>query len=438
MEKESSIMVIGGGIAGIQASLDLANLGFHVDLIEKEPCIGGRMAQLDKTFPTNDCSICILSPKLSDCYRHPNIKLHTLSEVQSVSKKEKCYSVEVKKKARFVKEDACINCGLCIEKCPTKVNDKFDMYLRKRKAIYLYYLQGVPAVMAIDKEHCLYLSNLDKGKDICRQCENVCPKEAIDFSQEDQISTFNPNAIILATGFRQFNPSNIPQYKYAEFRNVITGLEYERLICASGPTNGHLERLSDKKPPKKIAFIQCVGSRDIKNQKYCSSVCCTYSTKEAILANEHDSEIQSFIFYIDIRAAGKGFQKYIERAKQEYQVNYVKGIVSEIKIDENENPILYYENIASSELCTMTVDLVVLASAMIPSDNIEYLAESMGIELDEFNFIKTVPSEPIKTTRKGIFVCGACKEPMDIPSSVTEASAAAAQAAQYASQNKGD
>ena len=424
MGKPGSVLVIGGGVAGIQAALDLGDMGIDVHLIEKEPCIGGRMAQLDKTFPTNDCSICILAPKMADCFRHPNITLHTLSEVQSVTGQIGDFSVKVRKHARFVKEE-CINCGECAEKCPVKVPDEFDMGLRDRGAIYLYYLQGVPSVMAIDREHCLYLT-----RGACRLCEKTCPRGAIDFDQKDKDVELHVGAVIVATGFDPFDPTAIGQYGYKRHRNVITSLEYERLICASGPTGGHLKRPSDGGPVEKIAFIQCVGSRDLKRNPYCSSVCCMHATKEAILASEHDPEVRSFIFYMDLRAAGKGFQKYVARAEREYNSSYIRGRVASITEDADENLIIIYEDVESSYPEKMTVDLAVLATSLVPRRGVKVLAEVLGVALDDYGFFKTEPLSPLETTNPGIFACGCCREPADIPECVSQASGAAARAAE--------
>jgi len=424
-EKNKSVLVIGGGIAGIQAALDLGDMGIRVHLAEKKPSIGGRMAQLDKTFPTNDCSICILAPKLADCFRHPNITLHTLSEVKDVTGQKGDFTVKLRRYARFVDDDECINCGECNAKCPVKVPDEFDMGLRKREAIYLYYLQGVPPVMTIDRKHCLYLT-----KGICKICEKFCPKDAIDFEQKDLDVVLHVNAIIVATGFDPFDPSSITQYGYKRYRNVITSLEYERLICASGPTGGHLEKPSNGKPAERIAFIQCVGSRDIKNNRYCSSVCCMHATKEAMLAHEHNPDVKSYVFYMDLRAAGKGFQKYLERGKQEYNISYIRSRVPKITVDQNENPVIWYEDPESSKTEKMTVDLAVLATSLMPRSDVEELAKVLGVELDEYSFFKTDPLNPLDTTRPGIFVCGCCREPTDIPESVAQASGAAERAAE--------
>ena len=423
--EEKPVLIIGGGISGIQAALDLGDMGIRVHLVEEKPCIGGRMAQLDKTFPTNDCSICILAPKLSDCFRHPNITLHTYSEIKKVNGQKGDFTVKIRKYAKYVKEDECINCGECNAKCPVKVPDEFDVGLRNREAIYLYYLQGVPPVMTIDREHCLFFT-----RGVCRICEKFCPKEAIDFDQKDEDVIINVNSIIVATGFDPFDPTAITQYGYKRYRNVVTSIEYERLICASGPTGGHLERQSDGKPAKKIAFIQCVGSRDVKNNRYCSSVCCMHATKEAMLAFEHDSELKSYIFYMDLRAAGKGFQKYLERGEQEYNISYIRSRIANITEDQNENLVIQYDDPETSKNKKVTVDLAVLATSLIPRSGVEELARILNVELDDYKFFKTDPLNPLDSSRPGIYVCGCCRGPTDIPESVAQASGAAERAAE--------
>ncbi|MFX1276777.1 MAG: FAD-dependent oxidoreductase [Promethearchaeota archaeon] len=424
-----SALVIGGGIAGIQAALDLADMGIHVDMVEKKPCIGGRMAQLDKTFPTNDCSICILAPKLSECYRHPNIKIYTYSEVKNVEGSAGNFSVELLKYARYVKEDECINCGICAEKCPMRVDDEFDRQLRKRKAIYMYYLQGVPAVMTIDKNKCLFLT-----KDACRICEKNCDREAIDFTQKDELITLNNvGSIIVAAGYNLIEDVEnevLRNYGYKKYRNVVTALEFERMECASGPQEGHLKRFSDGKSPKKIAYLQCIGSRDDRSHKYCSSICCMYTTKEAMIAYEHNNDLESYIFYIDMRAGGKGFHSFLKRGADDYNIKYIKSKAAQIQIDKEENPVIVYEDLDNGEIKQLKVDLAVLATCIIPPQGIENLASTLGIELDENNFIKTEPFYPINTTKEGIYTCGCVHEPMDIPRSVAEASGAAARAAE--------
>jgi len=430
MEKVSkSALVIGGGIAGIQAALDLADMGIHVDMVEKKPCIGGRMAQLDKTFPTNDCSICILAPKLSECYRHPNITLYSYSEVQKVEGSAGNFSAEIIKRARYIKEEECINCGLCVEKCPMRVEDEFDRELRKRRAIYIYYLQGVPAIMTIDKEKCLWFT-----KNACRICEKTCEREAIDFEQEDQIIKLdNIGSIIVATGYNlieDIDKEVLKNYGYGKFRNVVSALEFERLECASGPQEGHIKRFSDGETPKKIAFLQCIGSRSDRVEKYCSSICCMYTTKEAMIAYEHDNELESYVFYIDMRAGGKGFQSFLRRGAADYNIKYVKSKIAQITLDDKENPIIVYEDLDNGKITQLKVDMVVLATCIVPPQGIEELAEMLGIELNAYHFIKTTPFIPVETSKNGIFTCGCVHEPMDIPRSVAEASGAAARAAE--------
>lgn len=421
------VLVIGGGVAGIQAALDLASMGIKVQLVEKNPCIGGHMAQLDKTFPTNDCSICILAPKLSECARHPNITINTLTEVKKVEGKAGAFSVELYKHARYVKEDACINCGQCIDKCPTRVEDEFDRSLRKRKAIYLYYTQGVPAVVAIDKDHCLYLT-----KGACRLCEKICDKKAIDFEQKDSITKLdNIGSIIVATGFDVLEESAaLVALGYRKCRNVVTALEFERLLCASGPQGGHLHRLSDGKAPKRLAFLQCIGSRDVRYNEYCSSVCCMYTTKEAMIAHEHDPRLESTVFYIDLRAGGKGFQKFIKRGEAEYNIKYINSKISEVTADNDENPIIVYENQDGGEIKRESFDMVILATCITPPRGIEGLARVLDIALDANRFIATDSHWQIVTSQAGIFTCGCSHEPMDIPRSVADASAASAKAAE--------
>lgn len=425
------VMIIGGGIAGIQAALDLAERGIKVNLIENKPAIGGNMARLDKTFPTNDCAICILAPKLSECFRHPNIKIYTCTELKGVSRDNGNYKVNLLKHPRYVREDLCINCGDCVEKCPVKVDDEFDMYLRKRKAIYMYYLQGVPSVMKIDPEHCLYLT-----RDVCRICEKICDREAINFEDKEKELIIEVGAIIIATGFKTFDPSSLTNLGYKKYPNIVTGLEFERMISASGPTSGHLERISDRVPPKKIAFLQCVGSRDIKNNPYCSSVCCMYGTKEAILAHEHDKDVESSIFYIDLRAAGKGFQEYLKRGENLYNINYIKSKISHITEDDDNNLIIRYEDLEESTIKEERFDLVVLATTMMPHDDANELNTILGIEGDPYNFVKTDFFDPFVTSKPGIFAVGSCTVPMDIPQSVAEASGAAAKAAEFILLNK--
>jgi heterodisulfide reductase subunit A len=430
--KHDAVMVIGAGIPGIQAATDLANMGFTVYLIEKSPSIGGAMAQLDKTFPTNDCAICILAPKMIECYQHPNVKTFTYSEVIDCTGSVGKFKVQVKKLPRYVDIEKCTGCGECFEKCPSKVPSEFDMALGKRKAIYMPFMQAVPLVATIDAEHCLKIL-----KDKCGNCQKVCKAEAIDFNQKEEVIELNVGAIIVSTGFDFYDISQISEYGYASNENVITAIELERMLSASGPTLGHIQRPSDGESPRRLAFIQCTGSRDLRHVPYCSSVCCMHSTKEAILANEHNPDLKSYIFYIDIRAAGKGFQDYVHRAEKDYNVTFIKGKVGSIAQNkENKNPILQYEDTKKGEIKTIETDLVVLASALIPSSSIFSLSKTLGFKIDEHGFAvkPDIFISPVDTTIPGIFACGFIREPQDIPESVTQASGAAARVAEVLSE----
>lgn len=428
---KKSVLVIGGGIAGIQSSLDLANMGFQVYLVEKTPSIGGRMSQLDKTFPTNDCSMCILAPKMIEAGRHPNIRLLTYSEVKEVAREPGKFRVKIRKKARFVDEEKCTGCGVCVTKCPWKADSEFDLGLSKRKAIYTPFAQAVPNIPVIDTEHCVYFL-----KGTCRACEKFCEAGAINYDQEDEIIEAEVDAIILASGFDLYDPSAVEEYGYGKVKNVITAMQYERMISASGPTEGHLERPSDGETPKRLAFIQCVGSRDIHHKLYCSSVCCMHATKEAILANEHYPDLRAFIFYTDMRAVGKRFQEYIARAEQEYNVTYIRSRPSKITENpDNGNPIVWYEETTARTRTTMEVDMVVLCQAMIPSGSTKDISDMLHLSLNDYQFVD-IPDRlfhPVDTEILGIFACGFCQAPQDIPDSVVQASAAAARAAEFLS-----
>ncbi|NWF78291.1 MAG: CoB--CoM heterodisulfide reductase iron-sulfur subunit A family protein [Chloroflexi bacterium] len=431
---KKSVLVIGGGIAGIQSSLDLANMGFQVYLVEKTPSIGGRMSQLDKTFPTNDCAMCILAPKMIEASRHPNIKLLTYSEVEEVAGGFGKFKVKIREKARFVNEEKCTGCGICQEKCPWKVASEFEMGLGQRKVIYTPFPQAVPNVPVVDRENCVYFQ---KGK--CRACEKFCEAGAIDYDQKDEIVEVEVGAIILASGFDLYDPSGLEEYGYGKVKNVITAMQYERMISASGPTEGHLKRPSDGATPKSLAFIQCVGSRDTRHKLYCSSVCCMHATKEAILANEHYPELKSYIFYTDMRAVGKRFREYIARAEQEYKVTYIRSRPSEVTENpDNGDPIVWYEETTARARTSMEVDMVVLCQALIPSASTKEISDILHLSLNDYQFIN-IPDRlfhPVDTEIPGIFACGFCQEPQDIPDSVVQASAAAARAAEFMS--KGD
>jgi heterodisulfide reductase subunit A len=439
--KKEAVLVIGAGIAGIQASIDLANMGFRVHLVERTPSIGGRMAQLDKTFPTNDCSICILAPKMIECAGHENVNLLTYSEVLEIKGQAGDFRVKILKKPRYVDVDKCTGCGDCVEKCPRRVPSEFNVGLDKRKAIYLPFPQAVPRKMTIDEGNCLYLTAREKER--CRLCEQACQAGAIDFEQKEKTVTLKVGAIVLATGFDPYDPTPLKEYGYGQIANVITGLEYERLISASGPTGGELRRPSDGKVPDALAFIQCVGSRDVHYNPYCSSVCCMHATKEAILANEHYPDLKAAIFYTDVRAVGKRFQEYITRARQEYGVAYIRGRPGKITEDpETGNPIIWYDETILKEAedpirraTSMEVGLVVLCQALIPHGSHREITEKLGLKLDEAGFVD-IPDQlfrPVDTHVAGVFACGFCQSPQDIPDSVIQSSGAAARVAELLS-----
>jgi heterodisulfide reductase subunit A len=420
------VLVIGGGIAGIQAALDLAEMGIRVHLVEKSPSIGGRMAQLDKTFPTNDCSTCILSPKMVDCARHPNITLHTLSEVRELTGEAGGFTARIMKKARYVDESACTACGDCAQACPIVKRDEFQMGLSTRRAIYIPFAQAIPQAYLVSREDCL-------GDDpiACGRCINTCSKHCIDFDMQDELLELPVGAVVLAVGMDTFDPVALSEYGYTRYENVITGLEFERLICASGPSGGHLIRLTDREEPKVIGFIQCVGSRNLKYQRFCSSICCMHATKEAILAREHIPDVQSYVFYTDLRASGKGFREYVDRAQREYGVEYVRSRVAQIDEDEDGGLVFHFEDESTSRPQQLKVDLAVLATSLVPGPGVATLAKTLDLELDEYGFFRTNPFSPTDTTREGIFTCGCCRGPADIPQSVAQASGAAGRAAQF-------
>lgn len=425
-----NVLVIGGGIAGIQSALDLGDRGYHVYLVEREPSIGGHMALLDKTFPTNDCSMCILAPKMNECNAHPNIDILSFSELAGLDGSAGNFTARILRKARFVNEDKCTGCGECNSKCPSKIPNEYNGNLDKRKAIFLPFPQAVPRVMAIDKEHCLYLT---KGK--CGNCKKVCAAGAIDYEQKDTFTDLNVSSVIVATGFDMFDPSPMHEYGYGKYANVITAMEYERMICASGPTGGHLETAPDKKHPDKIAFIQCVGSRDLQHNPYCCSVCCMHAVKESMLAREHYEDIESHIFYTDMRAVGKGFEEYTQRAQKDYGVSYIRSRPGQITEDAATKKLtIWYDDTVSRKVKKLGADMAVLCTCLIPAKGNEKLAGIIGIELDENGFFKNkdVLTAPLDTMKPGIFIAGYCQSPKDIPESVLQGSGAAARSAEIA------
>jgi len=424
-----SAMVIGGGIAGIQASLDLADRNIHVYLVERLPTIGGTMCRLDKTFPTNDCSACILSPKMADCIGHPNITTLTYHEVLGVTGEAGNFKVKLLKKPRYVDPTACTACGDCIAKCPTKnIPDQFEYGLATRKAIYIPHAQAVPRVAIIDPDNCKMIK---AGK--CGVCLKVCGKKAINYDDKPEEIELEVGSVIAAAGFNIWNPANGSEYGYGRYKNVVTALEFERMMCASGPTRGHIKVPASGEDPKRIAFIQCCGSRSQKKgwKKYCSSVCCMYATKEAMITKEH-SDVKEDIFFMDIRSYGKEFEAYIHRAEDEYGINMHRSSrVSDVEEDPETKELTVNYTDKENNGVSEKFDIVVLSVGLVPPEGAEDLASKLGIELNEYGFCKTTVFNPLETTKKGVFVTGAFAAPKDIPTAVAEASGAAAKAGAY-------
>jgi len=429
MEKTGAVLVIGAGVSGMQASLDLAESGFKVYMVEKTPTIGGRMAQLDKTFPTNDCAMCTLAPKMVEVSKHPNINLLMYSEVVSIKGEEGNFEITIKRHPRYISEEKCNGCGLCAEVCPIKIPNEFDEGIGVRKAVYAPFPQTVPLIYTIDMEHC----------NNCGLCKVVCEAGAVDYEMQESEIKVEAGSIIVSTGYDLFDSSALEEYGLGRYQNVVSNLQFERLLSASGPTEGHIIRPSDGAAPQKIAFIQCVGSRDVRHYPYCSQICCMASTKEAILAKEHLPEVESTIYYMDLRAFGKGFQEYVNRSKNECGVNYIRARPSQILEDhKTKNLIICYDNTFTGEFKEEEVDLVVLAPALKPSTGSKKLAKILGIDTDGYGYFSEVSEEtPFDTIKPGIFVTGVCTGPKDIPDSVGQASGAAARAESLLAESRG-
>ncbi len=420
-KKIGAVMTVGGGIGGVQAALDLAESGYRVYLVEEKPCIGGVMAQLDKTFPTNDCSACIFSPKLQTLAQNPNIEILAYSQIESIEGDAGAFRVKVRQKARYVDPDKCTSCGTCAQKCPTKVPNEYNFGHDMRKAIYKDYAQGIPSVYTIDTDHC----RVFQGKK-CGVCKKACPADAIDYEQQDVISELDVGAVILAPGYELFNTEKIAEYGHPRMPNVVTNLEMERILSASGPFEGEVKRPSDGRHPKKIAWIQCVASRDRrKGMPHCSSVCCMASIKEAVIAREHDANIEPTIFYMDIRAYGKDFDKYYERAKNDTGVRFIRSMVSRVVEDPKTNDLIITYLTEEGKLTTETFDMAVLAVGIKSSESTIQAANVLGVEIDDMNFCATGSFDPVQTSKPGIYVAGVFQAPKDIPYTVMEASAAA-------------
>ena len=429
-------LIVGGGIAGIQAALEIAESGNMVYLVEREASIGGHMAQLDKTFPTLDCSACILTPKMTQAGSHPNIKLMTYSEIAEVSGFVGNFKVKIRKKARSVDLSKCTGCGVCQTKCPTKVNNIFDANLGKRKAIYTPFPQAVPNKPAIDREHCLWFT---QGK--CRVCEKFCEAKAIDYEQKDEIVEVEVGSVILATGYRVFDPTPVYQYGYGRLDNVITSMELERMVSSSGPTGGQI-LLKNTKEPHSIAIVHCVGSRDINFHEYCSRVCCMYSLKFSHLLREHLPKAEIYEFYIDIRSAGKGFEEFYNRVLKEGTIFY-RGRPGEItdvaeNKDEEGKLIVKFENSLIGERERLPVDMVILSCGLEAQTDALEVARKFTISCGSAGFFteRHPKLDPIATMTDGVFIVGCCQGPKDIPDTVAQASAAAARVLAMISKGK--
>lgn len=419
-----SVMIVGGGVAGMQAALDLAESGYYVYLVEKSGAIGGSMAKLDKTFPTNDCSMCNVAPRLVECGRHLNIRLMTLSEVKGIAGNPGNFTVTVEEAPRYVDMEKCIACGLCTEKCPAKVESEYDAGIGKRKAIYVQYAQAVPLKYQIDAENCIRF----KKPGACGFCEKVCEANAIDFTDRGRTHEIQVGAIILAPGFTTYDPTPARVWGYGVYPNVVTSLQLERYLSASGPTEGQLVRPSDGKPVNKVAFLQCVGSRDenLCNNGYCSSVCCMYAIKEAMIAKDHVPGLATSIFYMDMRTHGKDFDRYMERAKNEAGVRFVRCKVNGVEPDGSSGDLrISYVNEQGRQI-EEYYDLVVLSVGLQTTPETIRLADEAGIRLSADRFAATSDFMPVTTSREGIYTCGTFSGPKDIPQSVVEGSAAAA------------
>ncbi len=413
------VVVIGAGVAGIQAALDIAEHGIHVHLIEREPTIGGHMAQLDKTFPTNDCSMCILSPKMVDVARHPLITIHTCSEVEKVEGEAGSFRVTVKKHPRYVDETTCTGCGDCILICPVEVYNRFDAGIGVRKAIYKPHAQAMPDIVIRDKEHCIE----------CGLCYDVCGPGSIKHEDSEKEIVLVASSIVLATGYGVFDARKKPQLGHLLVPDVITSLELERMINAGGPTGGKIRTMSTGKTPESILFLQCVGSRDMTiGRPYCSCVCCMQAIKNAILIREKNPATEITLCYMDIRSYGKGYEEYYERAKS-MGIRFLRGVPSDIHADRN-GLIVQVENTENAEVHVLHPDLVVLSVGMEPAESFAALAERLGIPLEESGFVKTIHDalDTSATLRPGIYVAGAAISPRDIPDSVASGQSAAMRA----------
>ncbi len=418
-------LVIGGGIAGIQTALDIADAGFEVDIVEKKPTIGGKMTQIDKTFPTLDCAACILTPKMVDAAQNEKIRIYSYSEVEAVKGFVGNFHVTIRKKARYVKEDVCTGCGLCTEKCPQKkVPNEFNLGLDNRRAIYIPFAQAVPKVATIDPDFCNMLKN---GK--CGVCAKVCTAGAIDYKQQDEHIEREYGAIVVATGFDPISLEKFDEFAYSKSPDVVSSLEFERLMNAAGPTGGTLLRPSDGAHPKTIVFVQCVGSRcdgGEKGKSYCSKICCMYTAKHAMLCREKYPDTDVYVFYIDVRTPGKNFDEFYRRAVEEYGVHYIKGMVGKV-VPEGGKLKVQASDLLGNRQLHIDADMVVLAAAIEPDKSARPLATMLTASMDTNDFFTEAHPKlrPVESPTAGVFLSGACQGPKDIPETVAQAGAAA-------------
>ena len=426
-------LVVGGGVAGIQAALDVANSGYEVLLVEKQPSIGGHMAQLSETFPTLDCSQCILTPKMVEAGQHPNIRLMTYSEVEEISGYVGNFTVKIRKKAAYVNWDKCTGCGVCTEKCPKKVDSEFNRNMSTRGAIYTQFPQAVPNYPVIDRDNCLYFA---KGR--CRICEKSCDLGAIDYKQKDKVIEEQVGAVIVATGYDTLPLDRLGEYGYGKLPDVIDGMAFERLLSASGPTGGEIRRPSDGKVPKEIVFVQCAGSRDPeKHLPYCSKICCMYTAKHALLYKHRVHDGQPYVFYIDVRTGGKSYEEFYHRVSEEEGVVYIRGKVSRV-FQDDDRLIVWGVDTLTGKKVEIAADLVVLATGMIPSAGSRELFSTMKLAADENGFLSEAHPKlrPVESIQAGFYLAGAAQGPRDIPETVAQASGAASKVIALFSQEK--
>jgi len=419
-------LVIGAGIGGMQAALDIADSGYEVILVEKKPSIGGHMAQLSETFPTLDCSQCILTPRTVEVGQHPNIRLLTLSEVVAVEGEVGHFRVRILRHPRYVIEEKCTACGDCTKVCPVVVPNEFDRGLAARRAIYIPHPQAVPAVYRLDPDACMGLFPLACGK-----CAEACEAggiNAIDYDMGPEILEMEVGAIVVATGYELYQGEGVKAYEYMSHPNVMDGLEFERLLSASGPTGGKIIRPSDRTVPKEVVFVQCAGSRNPEHGvSYCSKICCMYTAKHAILYKHRVPNGQVYVFYIDIRAGGKGYEEFVTRAMEEDDTVYIRGRISKVFPSDGKVMVWGVDTLAGSKV-EIAADLVVVVAAIVPSEGSRHVAEMLGIGVDEFGFYTPTDADmaPVESVVPGVFLAGACLGPQDIPETVAQASGAVA------------